>query len=515
MRKTKRKVFSLLFVVVLILNLSLPGCSAPESSQSAVPGEIEITQSENSAGSTETEIPVLKVVVEKFPDSLKQLNAQFTYVVTEFWKSKDMKVKVDVEYLPVVGRSAALERIRTSLMAGEGPDVLILPTNSSMDIDNESIQLNELLIPDVNQAMRNGLFSDISELYDADTALNKEALVTTVIDAGVVHGARYTLPLYYNFPVAFVDMDQFDKTGLSTDLFDSGILSLTDAIVQSGNQKLAGCACPAYFSEYQLNFFPNLLDYSEQEILITKEEVTTYLESMRRFELLRNNTWGGGYPYHIQAYINKEGDSFWATEGHCFHLADLNRVFEATLYSNAEGIDLEMFPIRGIDGSLVADITYYGAISAGCENKELAYEFLRMFLTEDFQWGQTYIAEDPIHGIFDDDLISIGWPVRTENVLQSNYDAFAKDLKKLGISGDEGRQRKERLLATPIVEKELSILNVQIDKARYPIEALEERLQRMVWNDLIDRGQNISSSNNLGDLADEWLHDLEWHMYEG
>ena len=255
MRKTKRKVFSLLFVVVLILSLSLPGCSAPESSQSAVPGEIEITQSENSAGTTETEIPVLKVVVEEFPDSLKQLNTQFSYVVSQFWKSKDMKVKVEVEYLPVVGRSAALERIRTSLMAGEGPDVLILPTNSSMDIDDEYIQLNELLIPDVNQAMHNGLFSDISELYDADTELNKEALVTTVMDAGVVNEARYTLPLFYNFPVAFVDMDQFVETGLSTEVFDSGILSLTDAIVQSGNQKLAGCACPAYFSEYQLLYF--------------------------------------------------------------------------------------------------------------------------------------------------------------------------------------------------------------------------------------------------------------------
>lgn len=513
MRKTKRKVFSFLFVAVLILSLSLPGCSAPESSQSAVPGEIEITQSENSAESTETEIPVLKVVVEEFPDSLKQLNAQFTYVVTEFWKSKDMKVKVDVEYLPVVGRSAALERIRTSLMAGEGPDVLILPTNSSMDIDNESIQLNELLIPDVNQAMQNGLFSDISELYDADTALNKEALVTTVMDAGVVHGARYTLPLFYNFPVAFVDMDQFVETGLSTEVFDSGILSLTDAIVQSGNQKLAGCACPADFSEYILNFFPNLLDYSEQEVLITKEEVSRYLESMQRFELLRNNTRGSGYPINIPFYIN-EGESFWATEGCCFHLADLCSVFESTLYSNAEDVNLEMFPIRGLDGSLVADVTYYGAISTGCENKELAYEFLRMFLMEDFQWGQEYIANT--HDLFDDAGISIGWPVRAENALQVSCDGFYKSLQRYSADGPaERKQRKERLLETSIVEDELSILKVNIDKARYPIEALEEKLFRVVWDDLIERGQNKISDNEIGDLADEWLHDLEWHMFEG
>lgn len=514
MNRRTIKVCCLLLTAMMILSISLPGCSAPETPPNILPNEKESTLSENKSETAETEIPVLKVVVEEFPDSLKQLNTQFSYVVSQFWKSKDMKVKVEVEYLPVVGRSAALERIRTSLMAGEGPDVLILPTNSSMDIDDESIQLNELLIPDVNQAMHNGLFSDISELYDADTELNKEALVTTVMDAGVINEARYTLPLFYNFPVAFVDMDQFAETGLSTEVFDSGILSLTDAIVQSGNQKLAGCACPAYFSEYILNFFPNLLDYSEQEVLITKEEVSTYLESMQRFELLRNNTWGGGYPYYIQEYINQEGKSFWATEGYCFHLADLCSVFESTLYSNAEDVNLEMFPIRGLDGSLVADVTYYGAISAGCENKELAYEFLRMFLMEDFQWGQEYIAN--IHDLFDDAGISIGWPVRAENALQVSCDGFYKSLQRYSADGPvERKQRKERLLETSIVEDELSILKVNIDKARYPIEALEEKLFRIVWDDLIERGQNKVSSNDIGDLADEWLHDLEWHMFEG
>lgn len=133
---------------------------------------------------------------------------------------------------------------------------------------------------------------------------------------------------------------------------------------------------------------------------------------------------------------------------------------------------------------------------------------------EDFQWGQEYIANT--HDLFDDAGISIGWPVRAENALQVSCDGFYKSLQRYSADGPaERKQRKERLLEASIVEDELSILKVNIDKARYPIEALEEKLFRVVWDDLIERGQNKISDNEIGDLADEWLHDLEWHMFEG
>ena len=53
--------------------------------------------------------------------------------------------------------------------------------------------------------------------------------------------------------------------------------------------------------------------------------------------------------------------------------------------AKAEGVDLGIYPLRSTDGSVTADITFYGAVTSGCKNPELAYEFLRYFLTEESQ----------------------------------------------------------------------------------------------------------------------------------
>ena len=57
--------------------------------------------------------------------------------------------------------------------------------------------------------------------------------------------------------------------------------------------------------------------------------------------------------------------------------------------------------MRALDGDLVANITYYGAVGAGCETPELAYSFLRMFLLEETQWEKNRVLiEDEIEKFY-------------------------------------------------------------------------------------------------------------------
>ena len=116
-----------------------------------------------------------------------------TEQIMKAFKKANPDVRVTLEVLPnekehAQERSVRLEQIRTDILAGNGPDVYLIPNETFM---------NDPLFKDVQQAMHNGVFADISSYYDTDTTLGKEDLVTEVMDGGVVNGARYVLPLRY------------------------------------------------------------------------------------------------------------------------------------------------------------------------------------------------------------------------------------------------------------------------------------------------------------------------------
>ena len=112
-----------------------------------------------------------------------------------------------------------LEQLQIQIMAGHGPDVIL---NLSENISIPTY------ITDVNLFMRNGLCLDITEYYEQDTEFDKAGLVSSVMDAGIVDGARYVLPLRYNIPVIYADVQQLQAVGLSADDLQNGLSSLAE-----------------------------------------------------------------------------------------------------------------------------------------------------------------------------------------------------------------------------------------------------------------------------------------------
>ena len=226
------------------------------------------------------------------------------------------------------------------------------------------------------------MFTDISKYYDADNELGKDALNSTVMDAGVLNGARYVLPMRYNFPVAYVDADRLTEMELSA--VKQGVLSLMDTVAQSADKRIASNALLSNVrAQYTLNFFPNILDYDNQEILITKEELMAY---MRSYQAIRPIEGGGQSQVHIFTYLRDFPQPYWANTTDCLLLDDLEASIANIAMAEVYGVNLEMIPITAPDGSLIADVTFYGAIGAKCKHPDIAYDFLRQLLTEDVQW---------------------------------------------------------------------------------------------------------------------------------
>ena len=127
-------------------------------------------------------------------------------------------------------------QLETEMANDEGPDLYLLSAGNTTSPYHQTP-----LFEDVNQAMREELFFDIGDYYDADRELT-DGLNEAVMDAGVVNGFRYTLPIRFDYPVAAVNLKAFREAGLDESIFDRGINEVLYSIAQTGNPELAAAA---------------------------------------------------------------------------------------------------------------------------------------------------------------------------------------------------------------------------------------------------------------------------------
>lgn len=75
--------------------------------------------------------------------------------------------------------------------------------------------------------------------------------------------------------------------------------------------------------------------------------------------------------------------------------------------------DLVAVPFAAQDGSIVANVSYYGAVSANCAAVEEAYEFLKLFLSREVQSGGALEADGASYDASEWGTTH-GWPVRSD-----------------------------------------------------------------------------------------------------
>jgi len=432
---------------------------------------------------------------------------QISQLVLNFRKAHE-NVDVVLEQIPFSGeaRLAKLEQLRTELMAGKGPDVLILPGGSVLT--DEMGTIKEGLIPDVEMAMRNGMFADITEFYDADTELDKEGLNTKVLDAGVVDGARYVLPLRYDFPVACVNMDAFSQTGLSTDIFDGTVMTFMEAAIQT-DSTFADSMLMDPNMLFLENLLPKAVDYDAQQVLLTKEQLInfvqtywTYFQKCSRSDGYPQHTWLGtfGKP-ELDTGMEPPWYNSWINMGYWMCVEPLDRTIHAVARAKSVEAELQMFPIRAADGKLTADVTVYAAISAGCKNPEIAYDFLRQLLLEGFQWEQNTDVRSS--GAY---FAAQGWPVRTKDSVAT----LAFSVSEQVGAFDASSGRKGLLLS--LTDADVPVLRTQIDEVVFPTTwygSLDNDIIGMYWGE-----KNRNETANADALAEQQLKNLEWHLAE-
>lgn len=531
----------------------LNGCNYQQNAEQKINADEE----------TDTETTTLWVLTEI--SKTDGMNYQAEQIAKQFEEEHE-GVTVQLEILPTEEeeREVYLKQLRTQIMAGKGPDVYLLPTGDtvSTDMPTDSSMRRaileyeiEPLFTDVVQAMYNGIFTDVSQYYEADDELHTEELNQAVMNGGVIEGCRYVLPIRYDMSALFTDPSLDENVGVSQEVIEEGIDALVqEALDRNDTLMTIGLQMPA-----DTSLLPTLFDYEKGEILITEQEIADY---MRLYQTWYEVTAAATPEFFVQCletqyanaraleipnateehirhafYIDFTIESFtshseyiqsamhWSTVGFPLYSGFLPEALDQAALAMLLEKELEAQPMRTTAGSVVAEVTYYGAVGAGTENPELAYEFLREFLTEEYQWDilrpQTDRSKDEMFNfaqeLQNDGLVEDSWPVRSkgaayylwENLQYQIYSEYST-----GVPWTIDSYKKLRSDDITITDKDMAILDYAIDEVRFPItQEYEETLEYALT--LLNNEDGTPTDVDIDALAKKVYKNLWWHLAEG
>ena len=421
--------------------------------------------------------------------------------VLAYWQESHPDVKTSLEVLPeeTEERKAALQKLRTEIMAGQGPDVFLLPSGSTISLPKPDFAWLDPLFQNVEQPMRNRLFLDLTEYFNNDKELDCAGLNDQILEGGVVDGKRYVLPLGYNMPVLYVDTDRARELGLDIEkLSDLNLYELYDAVYETKDAaSMWGVTQGPLNMKFSL--FPNLFDYDGEKVLLTAEELEHYFEKRAPLLEVQKDYRPGSWTIHLFNFLS--GDTEFVLNGkNACYIGELSMAAELLGIGKGTGMNLSAIPLRSADGSVIADITYWGAINANCECPEEAYSFLRLFLQEEVQlqkgFGEDYSTVC--------NKLRQGWPVLSANSGEMMW--------RMALRRSTGVQNSPEL-RTPIAAISFddsdveALLSAEIDEVRFanPIEHEAIRL----FDDVEDRQEKTAE-----EVAEYLVTQLNYQLAE-
>lgn len=424
--------------------------------------------------------------------------------IIQHFEKENPGITVSLEILPKEPerRETVLTQKRTAIMAGETPDVYLMPT---LNYDTYTFEEGEPLFRDVAQAMSEKHFADLSAWYEKDAALHTEELQQTVMDAGVLGESRYILPLGYTFDVLFTEGTALEKAGLNVETTEQTVFTLYDSLLSLKE----GQWLPNFYGYLPLNSLPMLCDYETERVFLTKEDFLALLQRINQiaapqWEYLMSIPQTGVNGF--EQYLRKADYVYPINKNTQVLQSDLRHTLSNYLpMAKAENIDLKMIPVRATDGSLTADVTYWGAVSANCQNIDAAYRFLRIFLLPEVQHSEELSGKSLDFG-----LSGPGWPVRYRGYAKKLWDrALSQYLETYSHEGMmEDRIRK--LEAVTIDDSDLPLLNTDIAYARFP-----SVLDIDLLSSLAPLMDSPVSEEELEKIAADFVQNLRYHLAEG
>lgn len=300
---------------------------------------MSMTGCEDSAKSNEESENTLTVITEaSFQDNV---NAAVKYMKEEL---PDTRFRIQVLPINQEERDTEIQKLRTQIMAGSGPDVYL--------INNFILETPEFLTPlfeNPYKTMQGGVLASLDSYMEKDAYWNEGNYKKEFLAAGQSEGKQYIIPLSCRYKVLM------SETGNMDNLKGKTLEEWLEEAKLSDNAPLKSLVsrCNMWAGQW----IGNAADYEKREVLFDKQKWETFFVS------------------HLM-YKREEWENLTESEN-VINFSDRS----TDMREDIQAVE----PIPDLNGKRLATVQAFGAVGMSCDDKENAYRFLMLFLNDEVQ----------------------------------------------------------------------------------------------------------------------------------
>ncbi|MBO5253389.1 MAG: extracellular solute-binding protein [Clostridia bacterium] len=319
-------------------------------------------------------------------------------------------------------RATAIDRIRSEIMAGEGPDVFLMTYMTYLGTMGPEYDSTDCLFKYPQKAMENGIFLPLDEYIENSAELGEwDKLIKPVLDAGRNDEGQLIVPLNYSFPLLCYPKSEWehipDKKYTWNDMLtnpellpvslDMANCGYSDNILYMSGPDSSDTSWETEFfwQPYYLPFIMGeLADYDAEELSFTEEELLARVKDILALE--RQD----GYMEFDKACEEKTG----------IRLSDR--------YLN---VPMTFMPLYNADGGITVEIERFAAVNRNTKRPEDAFRVIDLLMSGYVQQWSDFYSEFiyksnslPMH----EELFQKEHPTWGNNyyMLDENFEAFCK-----------------------------------------------------------------------------------------
>lgn len=292
-------------------------------------------------------------------------------VAVKAFEEENQDAAVDIKDFSKLGYDTDryISMINTELMAGKGPDIIPIT-----------------YLPAIKYFQKE-IFADLAGFMEEDRSLRQEDLVANVLEASKYKGALYAIPVKFSIAGVVGSKEILEEEGIRIDdksWKTSDFIEIADKVTKdlNGDGTIDRYALPQMPMESVTKLFINtghFIDYDNKRASFDSPEFIELLRSLKSItdnklthkDIKLNET----IPYKNSKEVVFSGGVF---EGYRGLLS-----MKYTL-GGGERV-LFMLPSIGEPGSYAFDSNMMLAIVNTSNNKDLAWEFIKVMLSEDIQ----------------------------------------------------------------------------------------------------------------------------------
>lgn len=262
------------------------------------------------------------------------------------------------------------EKTVTELMAGKGPDVLILRAANFTSL---------------HKMLYNRTFLNLDDLIKNDESFNLNEFNQNILKCGVHDGKRYLIPLYYALPVIITTKSFLSahKLNISESGATMSDLSGLAARFLKDNRNQKNYLFSEDFNFNYLFYFNSMkyIDYTKRKSSFDSME---FISTLNNFKDIQSAVWPGKASQAIEvAGLLKNG-----TYGIIQFCTGISTIEAMDSHINQDmGEDMRLIPILDDENKMLlpAEVKFVAGINANSSNKKAAFEFLKVLLQKESQ----------------------------------------------------------------------------------------------------------------------------------